>query len=116
MMKRFGAALVACLVPVAASADVWDVVEGPGGKIKGRWNVTVNGAALTGNATMGGADGRPLTFGLSGEQKDGGYMIHRINASDRKACTYIGRSQGGGVSGNVICNGVSAPWIATRVN
>ena len=116
-MNRFpGAALAVLLLPTCAFAEVWTVVEGPGGKTRGTWNVTVAGGALTGNATMTGADGRPLTFGLNGALKDGGAMIHRINASDRNACTYIGRPQGAGYSGNVICNGASAPWMVTRGN
>lgn len=117
-MKRIVvAALAAVLAPGFASAEVWTVAEGPAAKIKGTWNVTVAGGSLSGNATMSGADGHPLTYGLSGTQKDGGFVVHRINSSDHLACTYVGKPQGGNaITGAVLCNGANAPWIATRRN
>ena len=102
------------LAPTAALAESWTVTEGAGGKVKGSWNVTVAGGTINGSATMTGANGRPLTYGVSGAMKDGSYTLHRVNPSDGVACIYVGRPQGSGASGSSICNGQNAPWIVVR--
>jgi hypothetical protein len=113
-MKRiFSAIAAAILLPSVCCAEIWNVAEGDGGKIAGRWNVKVSGETISGNATMS-TEGKPLTFGLSGIRKDGGYVINRVNSSDRKSCIYFGKPEGRNFSGNVVCNGVSKPWTVTR--
>ena len=116
MNKIFVPTVAALLLSSAAHAEMWQVQEGPQTAIKGVWNITTYGG-VGGNARMTGADGKPLTYGLTGEFKNGGYVVHRINSSDKLDCVYIvAPPSGTKLNGSVICDGVTNPWSATRQN
>ena len=107
------AILASALMTGSALADIWSVTEGAGGRIKGQWQVTVRDGAVTGNATMAGADGRPLTYALSGAVSDGEFTINRVRASDNVACVYRGARKGDlAASGTAFCNGSASGWMA----
>ena len=115
MKKLAIAALAMALAPTLACAEVWTVSEGPGARVKGSWTVNVSGDDVSGSATMGGADGRTLTYSLAGKIKDGTFVIHRVRASDQSDCVYVGKVQEPKtIGGSVMCKGASAPWMVVR--
>jgi hypothetical protein len=98
-----------------ACAETWTVVEGDKGAIHGIWQVTIDGSAITGSAAMLGPKGKPLTYHLGGEIRDGKFVAHRVEPSDRSSCTYVvemGRSDK--LAGSALCGGTSYPWHVTR--
>jgi hypothetical protein len=114
MKKLAIAALAAALAPTLACAEVWTVSEGPGARVKGSWNVTVTGDDISGAATMGGIDGRTLTYGLTGKMKDGTFVIHRVKPSDQTDCVYVGKPESKTITGSAMCKGAGSPWTVTR--
>jgi len=98
-----------------ARAETWTVVEGDKGAIHGIWQVTIEGSAITGSAAMLAPKGKPLTYRLAGEIRDGRFVAHRVEPSDRSPCTYVvemGRSDK--LAGSALCGGTSYPWHVTR--
>jgi len=115
MKKLVIAALAASFAPAVACAEVWNVSEGPQAKVKGIWNVTLDGAKVSGKATMAGLTGATLTYNVSGQKKDDGFVLRRVKASDSAECTYVGKPQpDGSIAGAAICNGQSTPWMVKR--
>ena len=110
---------VAAATP-ALAVESWVVREGERGDTRGVWQVVSDGNRLTGNGSSAGSDGRPVTFGLSGEMKGRGYLIHRVRASDGSECVYRGEPVDDYSNhdliarGTVICNGRVAPFSASR--
>jgi hypothetical protein len=98
-----------------ACAETWTVVEGDKGAIHGVWQVTIEGSAITGSAAMLTPKGQPLSYRIAGEIRDGKFVAHRVESSDRSACTYLvemGRSDK--LAGSALCGGTSFPWHVTR--
>ena len=117
MMKRIALASALALVPAAACAETWMVVEGADGKVKGAWIVTAAGPALNGAATMKDGRGVAVNYQLAGNNQGGTYVIQRIKPTDGVACTYVGKASGPkAISGTVKCGTISAPWTAVKTN
>lgn len=96
-----------------ACAETWTVVEGDKGAIHGVWQVTIDGSAITGSAAMLGPKGKPLTYRVAGEVRDGKLIAHRVESSE--SCIYVvemGRSDK--LAGSALCGGTSYPWHVTR--
>lgn len=111
-----GAVLV--LTGATAGADVWQVSEGPGGKITGVWNVKIVGADITGDATMTTADNKPLKYAIAGKMDGRTFTINRVKPSDNNLCTYTGSAPAGGASfrkvteinGSAMCQQKTGVW------
>lgn len=117
MMKRIAIASALALVPAAASAETWMVVEGGDGRLKGEWNVVLAGPAINGAAAMKGARGAAVTYRLAGNLQGGNYVIQRVAPSDGVACTYVGKANGPkAIKGTARCGTKSAVWKAVRGN
>jgi hypothetical protein len=98
-----------------AGAETWTVVEGDKGAIHGVWQVTIDGSAISGSAAMLAPKGKQLTYRLVGDIRDGKFVAHRVEPSDRTPCTYVvemGRSDK--LAGSALCGGASYPWHVTR--
>jgi hypothetical protein len=98
-----------------ACAETWTVVEGDKGATHGVWQVTIEGSAITGSAAMLAPKGQPLSYRIAGEMRDGKFVAHRVEPSDRIPCTYVvemGRSDK--LAGSALCGGTSYPWHVTR--
>lgn len=98
-----------------ACAETWTVVEGDKGAIHGVWQVTIEGSQITGSAAMVAPKGQPLNYRIAGEIRDGKFVAHRVEPSDRNPCTYVvemGRSDK--LAGSALCGGTSYPWHVTR--
>lgn len=117
MMKRIAFAAALALVPAAASAETWMVVEGADGKVKGAWTVTVAGAIVNGAATMKDGRGMTISYQIAGNAQGGNYALQRVSPSDGVACDYIGKAAGPkAINGTAKCGRVSAPWKAVKAN
>lgn len=117
MTKRIAFACALALVPAAASAETWMVVEGADGRTKGAWNVVVAGAAINGAATMTSDRGPALTYRVAGSNQNGNYVLQRVAPSDGVACTYVGKPSGAkAIAGVAKCGGKSAVWKVVRTN
>ena len=117
MMKRIAFATALALIPAAASAETWMVVEGADGKVKGAWTVTVAGAAVNGAAAMKDGRGVTISYKIAGNAQGGNYVLQRVATSDGVACDYVGKSAGPkAINGTAKCGRVSAPWKAVKAN
>ena len=117
MIKRIALASTLALVPLAASAETWMVVEGADGKTKGSWNVTAAGPAIKGVAAMKDGRGGPVSYQVAGNNQNGTYVIQRINPSDGLACTAVGKAAGPkAINGTAKCGNASASWSAVKTN
>lgn len=117
MMKRIAFATALALVPAAASAETWMVVEGADGKTKGAWTVTVAGVAVNGAATMKDGRGVTISYKIAGNAQGGNYVLQRVAPSDSVACDYIGKAAGPrAIHGTAKCGRASAPWKAVKTN
>lgn len=108
--------LLACGT-TAAQADTWRVVEGPGGKIAGVWVVKVVGGTLSGDATMRGEGGKPLTYAVAGRFDGRTWTLNRVKPSDGNLCTYSGTSPGNTAArkpteivGSAMCQSRTGVW------
>lgn len=117
MMKRIALVSALALVPAAACAETWMVVEGADGKVKGSWIVTAAGPALNGAATMKDGRGVAVSYKVAGNNQGGNYVIQRVSPSDGLACTYVGKAAGPkAINGTAKCGRDSAPWKAVKTN
>lgn len=106
------------LTAVAAGADTWQVIEGPGGKITGVWTVKIVGSDITGDATMTTADNKPLKYAIAGKMDGRMFTINRVKPSDGNLCTYTGSAPSGGASlrkaseinGSAMCQQKTGVW------
>lgn len=107
--------LISCLAVATAPAcasDVWSVVEGQQGAVKGNWLVATKGDEITATAKMAGPAGE-VTYNVSGKSQNGVFLLKRTAASDHLDCAYQGAMKGdGSIAGASICGGRSGPWIA----
>ena len=98
-----------------ASAEVWNVMEGTNRAANGTWTVNAAGGALPGTAEMTDAQGRRVTFKLTGSVKNGQYMMQRVAPSNGHNCVYRGdMNQTGKISGSAMCGPASTAWFVTR--
>lgn len=114
-MKQIAAIflLAGVVATPAAASETWNVVEGPLGAQKGSWNVMIEGADLAAQATMSGAHGGSVTYGVTGKIEKGVYSLKRQTSSDHIDCVYRGEMKGdGSIAGSSMCAGVRGPWIA----
>ncbi|MCC0003787.1 MAG: hypothetical protein H6872_01030 [Methylobacteriaceae bacterium] len=117
MKNRIALAFALALVPAAACAETWMVVEGADGKVKGAWTVNVAGAAINGAAAMKNERGMAVTYKVAGDNQNGNYVIQRIQPSDGVACTYVGKAAGPkAINGTAKCGRDSAQWSAVKTN
>jgi hypothetical protein len=96
-------------------AETWTIVEGDKGAIRGVWQVTIDGRTISGSAAMLTPKGQALSYRIAGEMRDGKFVVHRVEPSDRTPCTYVvevGRSDR--MAGSALCDGSSHPWHVTR--
>lgn len=118
-VKRSLIAFLLCLGTVtdaAVAADAsWSVSEGPGGATRGIWQLQFKGNRIAGSAEMVGTNGSKISYRLSGERKNGEYILQRGNPSDGVPCAYRGRIGGNGRAvGAVLCSTGASTWSATR--
>lgn len=117
MMKRIAFAIALALVPAAASAETWMVVEGADGKVKGAWTVTVAGPTVNGVAAMKDSRGMTIAYKIVGTAQGDNYVLQRVSPSDGVACDYIGKAAGPkAINGTAKCGRASAPWKAVKSN
>ena len=92
-LMTLGACIALVCLPLTAKAEeageVWQVVEGPNGSIKGVWNVTREGNRLIGNAHMVKGNGAPLSYNVTGTIQRGQLVVNRTDVSDRTECHYL---------------------------
>lgn len=111
------AVALATLSTPALAGEVWSVVEGPQGRTLGVWNIEKTGGGFTGNAVMRGADGRPVTYVVSGTIDGATYTAQRQSPSDGQMCSYTGMVEppkldhkGLEIKGTASCRESSGPW------
>ncbi len=111
------AAALSLMLAGAARADSWHVIEGPGGKSVGVWNVTIDNGVITGNGVMSSAEKKPITYSLNGKVDGTAWTIDRVNPSDGILCTYQGKSPLVGglrkpteISGTAMCQAKTGLW------
>jgi len=104
-------------LPAGAGAEVWQVTEGPDGRITGLWDVTITNGAISGEAKMMTADHKPLTYSLSGKVDGNDYVIDRFKPSDANECTYKGSApqmpglkKATEISGTAMCQSRTGIW------
>jgi hypothetical protein len=99
----------------AAVAETWNVVEGRDGDTRGVWQVTMSGSSIQGSADMLMPKGRRLKYHVSGEIRDGKFVMHRIAPNERTDCVYVApETRALSFAGSVICDGTSNPWRVVR--
>lgn len=113
MSMRILALAAALLASSAASAEIWRVSEGPGGAVKGQWNIQISGEAVTGTANMISPAG-PLTYSIVGAVKEGRIALKRANPSNGKTCDYSARMSSEDFTGAAVCAGDHGPWVVKR--
>jgi hypothetical protein len=114
-MRIHGLIFVAALAfPGVAAAEMWRVVEGPQGAIKGQWNITISGSTVSGDATMDAPPGGRLTYSVVGSLKDGRLILKRANPSNGVGCEYVATIASEGFKGGAVCDGQQGPWIVRR--
>ncbi len=100
-----------------AHGETWSVIEGPGGKVSGVWNVKIIGTEITGDALMTTAEHTTLRYNFSGRVDGRNWTINRIKPSDNNLCTYSGTSSSAGnprkvaeITGSAMCQQKTGVW------
>lgn len=118
-MNKFTLAILAAVVAsggqALAASEIWLVTEENVAGVKGSqgsWTVTVDGANLTGAASMQAGNGDLLNYKLEGSIEGGIYTVKLNDRSDgKKGCVWSGHTPTGsgtqktGLIGYAECEG-----------
>ena len=110
------AAIALALGAGSASAQkmTWVVTETGQASSQGEWQVTVSGSVVTGRGSMT-AEGRQVSFGITGERRGDEMHLKRTESSDGQPCAYRGRvGADGRIVGTALCGRSNGRWVVVR--